>query len=280
MEAVERIPEEVDRQNRRVATGSGDSGNNETLGMSAFRIVEGAEMPKPHVIPEYVRGNRTLPESVLNRLRRANQGLTQEWENPDQGTHQHFPWWKHRRLRKAFDSLQAREGEDPTRAEGTNALVGDSGAERPAPDREAKSPNYRDIENPAPVGKLGDLVTEREVVDLKGTRGRGKSHSPSERRRSAFSFLRAQEVPRHVGGPPGGGRKIQLSQAAESRFPQLARSEDNFATRRESVMGNTIKLVQANLQHAKAVVYIISRRFTNELPQGALIQEPWATGPG
>ncbi|KAG5897874.1 hypothetical protein JTB14_000754 [Gonioctena quinquepunctata] len=45
-------------------------------------------------------------------------------------------------------------------------------------------------------------------------------------------------------------------------------------------MGKTIKLIQANLQHAKAASYIISRRFTNELLDVALVQKPWTTGRG
>ncbi|KAG5864399.1 hypothetical protein JTB14_001999 [Gonioctena quinquepunctata] len=54
------------------------------------------------------------------------------------------------------------------------------------------------------------------------------------------------------------GRKIQLSSRQRGvRFPQSARSE-NPATRRESLMGKTIKLIQANLQYAKAASYTIS----------------------
>ncbi|KAG5891900.1 hypothetical protein JTB14_013367 [Gonioctena quinquepunctata] len=45
-------------------------------------------------------------------------------------------------------------------------------------------------------------------------------------------------------------------------------------------MSETIKLIQANLQHAKAAFYTISRRFANELLDLPLIQEPWTKGPG
>ncbi|KAG5866236.1 hypothetical protein JTB14_027638 [Gonioctena quinquepunctata] len=104
MEAVEKIPEKVDRQIRflgcthqpgwLVLTCADQESRNwlkatvETLEPwegAALRIVEGAEMPKPHVcvayIPDLVGGKRTSPESVLNRLRRANRNLlTQEWK--------------------------------------------------------------------------------------------------------------------------------------------------------------------------------------------------------
>ncbi|KAG5869456.1 hypothetical protein JTB14_014460 [Gonioctena quinquepunctata] len=44
-------------------------------------------------------------------------------------------------------------------------------------------------------------------------------------------------------------------------------------------MDTTIKLIQVNLQHAKAASHTISTRFANELLDVALIQEPCSTGP-
>ncbi|KAG5894482.1 hypothetical protein JTB14_032510 [Gonioctena quinquepunctata] len=53
---------------------------------AALQVIEGLEMPKPHVcvvfIPDDLRRKRPSPESVLNRLRRVNRALlTQEWKN-------------------------------------------------------------------------------------------------------------------------------------------------------------------------------------------------------
>ncbi|KAG5879044.1 hypothetical protein JTB14_003607 [Gonioctena quinquepunctata] len=51
------------------------------------------------------------------------------------------------------------------------------------------------------------------------------------------------------------------------------------ATQSKSLMGKTIKLIQANLQHAKVASYAISKIFANELLDVALIQEPYTIGP-
>ncbi|KAG5897148.1 hypothetical protein JTB14_020877 [Gonioctena quinquepunctata] len=81
-----------------------------------------------------------------------------------------------------------------------------------------------------------------------------------------LALLRRKQSPRSSRGSSSALRKTQRT--------------TGHATQRESLMGKTMKLIQANLQHAKSASYTISRRFTNELLDVVLIQEPWTTGPG
>ncbi|KAG5892731.1 hypothetical protein JTB14_001102 [Gonioctena quinquepunctata] len=74
-------------------------------------------------------------------------------------------------------------------------------------------------------------------------------------------------------------RTLTLSHNNQERSGEIC-LRPNMLSQRESLMRKTSKLIQANLQHAKAASYTISRRFANELLNVALIQEPWTTEPG
>ncbi|KAG5879972.1 hypothetical protein JTB14_036184 [Gonioctena quinquepunctata] len=148
-----------------------------------------------------------------------------------------------RRLRGAVDSLQARGRQDPTRAEGQEALVCDLGAERPAPDRKAESPK-----GPGAWGVPGG--------------GRRAGVLPSE-----FNWR----------GAPGGDRLVRgLERPPQGRGmedPALAQAAGKARWVKPSSLYRRI------FNNAKAASYTISRRFANELLDMALIQEPWTTGP-
>ncbi|KAG5872580.1 hypothetical protein JTB14_035560 [Gonioctena quinquepunctata] len=80
---------------------------------------------------------------------------------------------------------------------------------------------------------------------------------------------------------PPQGRVVEdpaLEQAAGSPVPAIGEIGGKPRHPKRNIDGKTVKLKQANLQHAKAASYII-RRFANELLDVALIQ-PWTTGPG
>ncbi|KAG5887178.1 hypothetical protein JTB14_028981 [Gonioctena quinquepunctata] len=112
------------------------------------------------------------------------------------------------------------------------------------------------------------------------------SHNNQERsgqiflRPNRLSQGRVLQLPHRINLFQWRYRLLPLTPRGSSSALRKTQRTTGQATQRESLMGKTIKLIQANLQHEKAASYTISRRFANELLDLALIQEPWTTGPG
>ncbi|KAG5877654.1 hypothetical protein JTB14_017571 [Gonioctena quinquepunctata] len=109
------------------------------------------------------------------------------------------------------------------------------------------------------LGEGADVLAQqpREVVgDISPTQQAQSSESVTT---SALT----ESIPMEVQVSPTPEKTFTSDIERESAFRKTQRTT-GLATLRKSLMGKPIKLIQANLQHAKAASYTNSRRFVNE----------------